>query len=102
MVLVASVLLIAGPVLAAAFPSVVRIPAAKPRSDGAIAPALFSHKTHGGFTCAGCHPAVFPQTAVGFSHDQMKQGRFCGGCHDGELAFAIQGAVCARCHVPTR
>jgi c(7)-type cytochrome triheme protein len=97
--LAAGLVLIAAPVLAAAYPATLRIPPEKPRPGGTPPAALFSHKTHGGFGCASCHPGVFPQAAVGFSHADMKQGRFCGGCHDGELAFAIQGADCARCHV---
>jgi c(7)-type cytochrome triheme protein len=93
-------LLVAAPVVAAAYPATLRIPPGKPRAVGTPPAALFSHKTHAGFGCAGCHPAVFPQAAVGFSHAEMSRGEFCGGCHDGELAFAITGAPCARCHVP--
>lgn len=98
----AILLLAAGPVVAAAYPATVRIPPEKARAGGSPPAALFSHKTHAGFGCAGCHPSVFPQAAVGFSHADMSRGRYCGGCHDGELAFAIQGAACARCHVPVR
>ena len=98
--LAAGLALIAAPVFAAAYPATLRIPPQKPRAGGTPPAALFSHKTHAGFGCAGCHPGVFPQAPVGFSHAEMKRGEFCGGCHDGELAFAIQGAACARCHVP--
>jgi len=94
------VLLVASPVLAAAFPSALRIP---PRSDRpAPPPALFSHRTHATFACQSCHPSTFPQAAAGFTHREMSEGRFCGGCHDGRLAFAIGGATCTRCHAPTR
>jgi len=97
----AAALLVAGPVLAAAFPSALRIPPRAARGTQPP-PALFSHRTHGTFACQACHPGVFPQVAAGFSHGEMREGRFCGGCHDGRLAFAIAGASCTRCHVPTR
>jgi c(7)-type cytochrome triheme protein len=86
--------------LAAAFPASLRIPprAARPMP----APALFSHRTHATFGCQACHPTTFPQAAAGFSHREMSEGRFCGGCHDGRLAFAVAGAACTRCHVPPR
>ena len=95
----AGLVLVGGPVLAAAYPAALRIPPAKPRA-GSPPAALFSHKVHGGFLCASCHPGVFPQAAVGFTHAEMSRGEYCGSCHDGALAFAIQGAPCARCHAP--
>ena len=51
------------------------------------------------FGCYACHPSVFPQALVGFTHAEMREGQFCGRCHDGRTAFAIPGATCARCHV---
>ena len=54
--------------------------------------ALFSHRTHQSFGCYACHPSVFPQALVGFTHDDMREGKFCGRCHDGRGAFAIAGA----------
>ena len=53
----------------------------------------------GSFGCYACHPSVFPQALVGFTHAEMREGQFCGRCHDGRTAFAIPGAACARCHV---
>jgi c(7)-type cytochrome triheme protein len=94
-------LLAAAPVIAAAYPAVLRIPPRAPRPSGPP-PALFSHRTHGTFGCQVCHPGAFPLAAVGFSHEEMNRGAFCGGCHDGRLGFAIKGAACARCHVPVR
>jgi c(7)-type cytochrome triheme protein len=98
-VVVALGLLASSVALGAAFPAVLRIP----RRDAASAPfpprALFSHRTHQTFGCYGCHPSVFPQALVGFTHEEMREGKFCGRCHDGRISFAIQGADCARCHV---
>jgi len=85
--------------LAAAYPAVLRIPRRSPNAAPIPAPALFSHRTHGSFGCYACHPGVFPQALVGFTHAEMREGQFCGRCHDGRTAFAIPGATCARCHV---
>jgi c(7)-type cytochrome triheme protein len=85
--------------LAAAFPGVLRIPRREPGAAPTPPTALFSHRVHGSFGCYGCHPSVFPQAPVAFTHEDMRQGRFCGHCHDDRTAFAIQGAACGRCHV---
>jgi len=85
---------------AAAYPAVLRIPRRDAGRMAALPEAMFSHRTHGAIGCFGCHPSTFPQAAVGFTHDDMNKGRFCGRCHDGRVAFAIAGAACARCHVP--
>jgi c(7)-type cytochrome triheme protein len=101
--LAAALVLLAGSVvLGAAFPAVLRIP----RRDPAVAApprALFSHRAHASFGCYGCHPSIFPQQAlVAFTHQEMSEGKFCGRCHDGRVAFAIPGTPCARCHVDGR
>lgn len=92
-------LLVGAPVFAAAYPAALRIPPRTARPAGP-APALFSHRTHGSFNCYACHPAVFPQVALGFAHADMAEGRFCGSCHQGKVAFAIKDAQCTECHVP--
>ena len=94
-----ALVLLAAPVLGAAFPATLRIPPVRPRPTGPP-PALFSHRTHGSFACHGCHPTMFPQQAMGFSHADMDRGMYCASCHDGALAFAVGGAACGRCHVP--
>jgi c(7)-type cytochrome triheme protein len=88
-------------VLAAAFPAVLRIPRKNP-GPPVPPPALFSHRTHATFGCYSCHPSVFPQALVGFTHAEMREGRFCGRCHDSGTAFAIEGAACGRCHRDAR
>ena len=85
---------------AAAYPAVLRITRRDPGRGGALPEALFSHRTHGELGCYACHPSTFPQAAVGFTHDDMKKGLFCGRCHDGRTSFAIAGTACVRCHVP--
>ena len=92
-------LLVSTAALGAAFPAVLRIPRHDP---GVPYPprALFSHRSHESFGCYACHPSIFPQqTLVGFTHQEMSDGKFCGRCHDGRTAFAIPGTACTRCHV---
>jgi c(7)-type cytochrome triheme protein len=95
-------LLLSSVALGAAFPAVLRIPRRNPGAAAFPPRALFSHRTHQSFGCYACHPSVFPQAAVGFTHAEMQDGKFCGRCHDGQTAFAIPGAACARCHVDGR
>ena len=95
-------LLVSSAALGAAFPAVLRIPR---RDPGVAYPAraLFSHRSHATFGCYACHPSIFPQqTLVGFTHQEMSEGKFCGRCHDGRTAFAIPGTACTRCHVDAR
>jgi c(7)-type cytochrome triheme protein len=88
--------------VAAAYPAVLRIPRRTPGHAAAVPEAMFSHRSHAAFGCYVCHPGTFPQAAIGFTHDEMNKGRFCGSCHDGRVAFPVAGTACARCHVPTR
>ena len=95
-------LLVSSAALGAAFPAVLRIPR---RDPGVAYPprALFSHRSHVTFGCYACHPSIFPQqTLVGFTHQEMSEGKFCGRCHEGRTAFAIPGTACTRCHVDAR
>ena len=98
----AAALLVSSVAVAASFPAVLRIPRRDPKVPYPP-PALFSHRAHESFGCYACHPSIFPQQAlVGFTHQEMSEGKFCGRCHDGRAAFAIAGAACARCHVDGR
>jgi len=101
-VTVAALLGLAGAALAAvAYPATLRVPRRNPGVTGVPA-ALFSHRGHAALGCQACHPTVFPQARVSFTHDDMKAGRYCGACHDGGVAFAIAGAACGGCHAPGR
>ena len=96
----AGLLFVTTAAVAAAYPAVLRIPRREPGRMPSLPEALFWHRTHGAFGCYGCHPSTFPQAAVGFTHDDMNKGRFCGRCHDGQVAFAVAATACVRCHVP--
>jgi c(7)-type cytochrome triheme protein len=78
---------------ALAMPVVVRVPIVK--SHGAADPAeagLFSHWQHDQYPCFVCHPAIFSKARLGFTHDEMDEGKFCGACHDGQSAPPASGA----------
>lgn len=99
---VALTLLVSSVALGAAFPAVLRIPRRNPAAPYPPR-ALFSHRAHESFGCYACHPSIFPQqTLVGFTHQEMSDGRFCGRCHEGRTAFAVAGTACSKCHVDGR
>jgi c(7)-type cytochrome triheme protein len=82
-----------------ALPARLRIPPLEPRPAGApAAAAAFSHVGHASMPCYVCHPSVFPQALQGFTHREMRQGRYCGACHAGVNARAIESMTCSECH----
>jgi c(7)-type cytochrome triheme protein len=84
---------------ALALPARLRIPPLAPHPAGApAAAAAFSHTGHASMPCYMCHPSVFPQALQGFTHREMRQGRYCGACHDGVAAKAIEKMTCSGCH----
>lgn len=67
---------------------------------------LFSHKTHveqKGLTCDMCHSGSFEmqsfraQENPDFNMESLYQGKYCGACHNGTMAFA-SNTRCASCH----
>lgn len=78
-------------------PQSVRIPSVKERAKPA--PAVFSHWEHDQLQCFACHPGTFPQAPKGFTHQDMKEGRYCASCHDGRATTAIKEMRCEVCHV---
>ncbi len=99
--LLALAALLSMPVMALAIPATVRIPRAREaRPFAPPARALFSHMVHQPQRCYQCHPTVFPQAPLPFTHADMDQGRFCGACHDGLKAAAVSTYRCESCHVP--
>ena len=67
----------------------------------------FNHSTHVGMQakpdCTVCHPKAFrilkadAGTRPAITHAAMEKGAYCGACHEGKKAFALQ-ADCANCH----
>jgi c(7)-type cytochrome triheme protein len=61
---------------------------------------VFDGKTHAdaGLKCAGCHsqPKIFAMKKGSLTMAEMKAGKSCGTCHNGQKAFDV--AECAKCH----
>ncbi|RKG75357.1 hypothetical protein D7W82_36850 [Corallococcus sp. CA049B] len=91
-----ALLLFTTPIFAVNTPQDVRLPPLKERA--APAPALFSHWGHGSMYCYSCHPGTFPQARLGFTHQDMREGRYCGRCHDGQAATDWRSMNCEACH----
>lgn len=82
-------------------PDVIRIPMLKPRDQGdPKSAARFAHSEHNRYYCYACHPGIFPQRRKGFTHDDMDAGKYCGTCHDGKGAVAVDDpeVACTTCH----
>lgn len=70
----------------------------------------FSHKVHtmdAGLTCDSCHDDIFKMEAGAseanedFTMQGLRDGKYCGACHDGNTAFASDNYdKCASCHTP--
>ncbi|MDH3328542.1 MAG: hypothetical protein OEM01_04855 [Desulfobulbaceae bacterium] len=71
--------------------------------------AVFSHKKHTArekLKCIECHPKVFimkvdDKVVKGgqLTMAEMKKGRYCGCCHNGQKAFSVSDVKsCRRCH----
>ena len=85
--------------------SIPRLPAAlaMPQVDGSPGQVTFNHETHvdaAAPACTACHPREFRMLKTtkraAITHDEMAKGRFCGSCHDGKKAFAMDD--CSFCH----
>ena len=73
-------------------------------------PVTFSHEKHKEKTdkCTACHTKVFKMkkgTSGTITLAALKEGKFCGACHDGKtqvggvVAFAVDDkANCEKCH----
>lgn len=67
---------------------------------------LFSHSAHveeAGLDCDNCHDDLFEMEALAVQEEPdfnmlaLSEGRYCGACHDGEMAFE-SSTRCASCH----
>ena len=74
----------------------------KTRATG-FDPVLFPHWRHRiHFRCYVCHTQVFEMKrgASEITMATIDQGKFCGKCHNGKVAFNVEFQNCARCHKP--
>ena len=71
-------------------------------AGGSMGKVVFSgtvHKAAG--SCGACHPAIFKMKkgADAITMEAMREGKFCGHCHNGTKAFSVKDAAnCAKCH----
>ncbi len=67
-----------------------------------LPPAVFPHWFHRiRFKCYACHPAIFELKAGAnaITMDDIREGKFCGACHNGKTAWEVSFDTCNRCHV---
>ncbi len=76
------------------------------KSSDSPGQVTFNHFTHVDSTkpeCATCHPKPFSILGskggkrATMKHDDFQKGQFCGSCHDGKKAFAVEDD-CTNCH----
>jgi len=70
-----------------------------------VDPVVFSHRTHRTrYTCRVCHLELdfsMKKGESGVTREDYLDGRFCGACHNGKIAFPVDiDRDCDRCHVP--
>ena len=67
-----------------------------------MAPVAFSHRTHRvNYTCRVCHLELefsMKKGETGITREDYLNGRYCGACHNGKIAFSVTQA-CNLCHV---
>lgn len=65
-----------------------------------VRPVLFPHWFHRiRFRCVVCHSELGFEMRAGANQvtmDEITQGKFCGACHDGEIAWSTEH--CELCH----
>lgn len=63
--------------------------------------AVFPHWIHRiRYKCYACHPGLFDMKAGAseISMDAIRQGKFCGACHNGKITWGVTFETCNRCH----
>ena len=72
----------------------------QPQNAKTALPVTFRHWSHRGkYTCRLCHVDLeFSQLAngTGVMEEDNRNGMYCGACHNGKEAFAIE--TCTKCH----
>lgn len=71
-------------------------------SEGGTPPATFPHWIHRiRYKCYACHPDLFAMKAgsTTVTMEAMLEGKFCGACHNGKIAWGVAFDTCNRCHV---
>ena len=66
-----------------------------------IPPATFPHGIHRMiYKCGACHDDIFPMKSgsVEITMEMIQDGKSCGACHNGTIAFPSSFSTCVRCH----
>jgi len=98
--------------LLSVLPNIIRTVAAQEYGGGPIVfikpvrAVIFEHKFHLGqkFNCQSCHPDLFTKKAgeveekEDFTMAAFNQGKYCGKCHNGTIAFSVN-TKCNWCHI---
>ncbi len=70
--------------------------------EGGIPAAVFPHWVHRiRYKCYACHPSLFDMKAGAnkVSMEAIQEGKGCGACHNGKIAWGVSFDTCNRCHV---
>lgn len=70
--------------------------------EGGVPVAVFPHWFHRiRFKCYACHPSIFEMKAGAnkIAMDAIQEGKFCGACHNGKVAWPVSFDTCSKCHV---
>lgn len=75
------------------------------KNTKSFAPVVFDHAKHkeAGTACGDCHDSLFQKKAGSTDTDNaltmkaLRQGKFCGTCHNGKQAFTAR-RNCKKCH----
>ena len=72
-------------------------------AGGGKGKVLFDGRKHAGkgYVCKDCHHGLFSKKygTAKITHAELKQGRYCGACHNGTLAFStVDEGKCFACH----
>ena len=72
----------------------------KRAEEAGVRPVLFSHWFHRiRFRCVVCHSELGFEMRAGanlVTMDEISDGKFCGACHNGEVAWSVEN--CDLCH----
>lgn len=100
LVLGALLIVIPAVVIGTPMPESLRIPIVRDHDGDPPVAALFSHWAHDQYRCFDCHPEIFPQSPLGFTHDDIDAGNFCGRCHNDVIAWSPDNpdTDCETCH----
>ncbi|MDH3769338.1 MAG: hypothetical protein OES99_12935, partial [Gammaproteobacteria bacterium] len=73
-----------------------------PTSEADFPRVVFPHWFHRiRYKCYACHTEIFEMKAGAneITMEAILAGKFCGECHNGQIAWAASFDTCSKCHV---